>query len=94
MFPPPIVHKVARGITRDEHSRIIEREPNPERRDFYDFLWFTGASQSDGAILDNADVDRERRCRHPVRHAPAYLHEGLHAIAADRLAVVSKVAIG
>ena len=59
---PKLVYGEQRAITRDENSRIIERERNPERRDFYELCWHTGGSQSDVACLDNDDIDRIRRC--------------------------------
>ncbi|HEX5397709.1 MAG TPA: hypothetical protein VFY06_01500 [Verrucomicrobiae bacterium] len=68
---PPIVHKEARGITAEEHRRIVEREGNPERADFYDVIWFTGASQSDAAMLHNDDIDRKRRCFVLLRPSPS-----------------------
>ena len=59
---PKIVHKEQRAITEAEHHRIIARERNPERRDFYELCWFFGASQSDVASLHAEDLDYERRC--------------------------------
>jgi len=58
---PKIKHKDQRGITWDEHSRIIAREGNPERRDFYDLCWYLGGSQSDIAFLHAEDIDYRRR---------------------------------
>jgi len=58
---PKVTHKEMRGITWDEHCRIIEREKNPERRDYYELCYCFGGSQSDVAYLDNHDIDRERR---------------------------------
>ncbi len=58
---PKMVYGDQRTITRQEHLRIIEREKNLERRDFYEMLWETGGSQSDVACLENDDLDRERR---------------------------------
>lgn len=58
---PKIKHKEKRAITWDEHCRIIAREKNPERRDFYDLCWHFGGSQSDIASLDSTDFDRENR---------------------------------
>lgn len=54
---PKIKHKVKRAITWEEHCRIIEREGNPERRDFYELCWYLGGSQSDIANLDATDFD-------------------------------------
>lgn len=58
---PKIKHKEARATTWDEHCRIITREPNPERRDFYDLCYYLGGSQSDIAGLHGEDVDYENR---------------------------------
>jgi hypothetical protein len=54
---PKIVYKSKRAITREEHLRIVEREGNQERQDFYDLLWELGGSQSDIAYLEGEDVD-------------------------------------
>jgi len=59
---PKIKHKEQRAITWDEHVRIIAREGNPERRDFYELCWYFGGSQSDIANLQANDLDYERRC--------------------------------
>jgi len=58
---PKIKHKDQRGITWEEHSLIIDREGNPERRDYYDPCWYLGGSQSDIASLDAKDIDYQRR---------------------------------
>jgi len=55
-WPKP-VFKDKRAITAEEHAAIMEREVNSERRDFYELLWHTGASQSDAAFLNAEDVD-------------------------------------
>jgi integrase len=57
-----IKHKDKRAITWDEHCKIVERETNPERRDFYELCWHFGGSQSDIASLKAEDLDYERRC--------------------------------
>jgi integrase len=57
-----IEHKDSRALTWSEHRKIIERETNPERRDFYELCWHFGASQSDVASLKSEDLDFERRC--------------------------------
>jgi integrase len=54
---PAVRFKDKRAITWDEHSRIIERENNPERRAFYQLAWHIGASQSDLAHLEASNVD-------------------------------------
>jgi integrase len=58
---PGIEHKDQRAITWDEHCRIIAREGNPERRDFYELCWYFGGSQSDIASLHAEDIDYARR---------------------------------
>src|SRR5438132_6892697 len=54
---PPIRYKEKRGITLEEHTRIVEREKNPEFKAFYQLAWHMGASQSDLAHLQAEDVD-------------------------------------
>jgi integrase len=56
-----IKHKEMRAITWEEHCRIIERERNQERRDFYELCWHFGGSQTDIASLYAEDVDYENR---------------------------------
>src|SRR5262245_41962048 len=55
-WPKP-VYKSKRAITAEEHDAIVARETNPERQDFYELLWHTGASQTDAACLIAEDVD-------------------------------------
>jgi hypothetical protein len=55
-WPKP-VFKAKRAITAEEHAAIVQREQNTERRDFYELLWHTGASQTDAACLLAEDVD-------------------------------------
>jgi hypothetical protein len=40
---PKIQFGIKRGITAEEHARIIEAEKNVERRHYYQMLWETGA---------------------------------------------------
>ena len=49
--------KKRRAITEAEHHRSLAAESNPERRLYYELLWLTGASQSDGAELRAEQVD-------------------------------------
>jgi integrase len=58
---PKVAYKDQRGISRDEHQRILEREGNPERQDFYELCWYFGGSQSDIASLQAGDLDYKRR---------------------------------
>ena len=50
LFPKPIYRK-KRAITLEEHRRIVERELNAERRDYYELIWHTGGAQTDMARL-------------------------------------------
>jgi integrase len=59
-WPKP-VFKAKRAITAEEHAAIVPREPNAERRDFYELLWHTGASQMDAACMLAEDVDWNSR---------------------------------
>ena len=59
-WPKP-VFKTKRAITAEEHASVVQREQNPERRDFYEMLWHTGASQTDAACLRAEDVDWNTR---------------------------------
>ena len=54
---PKIEYKPKRAIRADEHQRIIEREPNPENRSFYELCWHLGGSQTDVANLEAASID-------------------------------------
>jgi integrase len=54
---PAIRHQPKRAITLEEHRRIVEREQNPERRDFYELCWHLGGSQGDIASLTADDID-------------------------------------
>jgi hypothetical protein len=58
---PGVHHKEKRAVTWGEHKAIIGREPNPERKAFYEMAWHLGASQSDIAFLEAHDIDWEQR---------------------------------
>ena len=58
---PQVKYRPKRGLTRDEHERIVGREHNPERRAFYQLLWELGGSQGDIARLNGEDIDWARR---------------------------------
>jgi integrase len=55
-WPRP-AFKSKRAITATEHAAIVARETNPERKDFYELLWHTGASQTDAAYLTAEDIN-------------------------------------
>jgi len=85
LWPKPVFKK-KRAITKAEHLAIIGREGNPERRDFYELLWHTGASQSDAAFLRAEDVNwtsrtiaytRQKLAHHdPANVKPALIRFG------------------
>ena len=54
---PAIEFKEKRGITWEEHQKIIAGESNAELRDYYELLWHLGGSQTDMASLRGEDVD-------------------------------------
>ncbi len=60
LWPKPIFRK-KRAISAAEHNAIIAREGNPERRDYYELLWHTGASQTDAACLRAEDINWSAR---------------------------------
>jgi integrase len=43
--------KPKRGITIEEHQRIIAAEQNEKRRHYYEMLWLIGAAQTDCSLL-------------------------------------------
>ena len=60
-WPEPKAKQHGRGITADEHRRILEAEHNVEQRLFYSLLWEVGAAQSDAANLSREDIDEENQ---------------------------------
>jgi len=54
---PKIRSKSMRAITDEEHKTVIASEKNQERRAFYELLYETGASQTDGANLCAENLD-------------------------------------
>ena len=58
---PAVRFKDKRAITWEEHSRIVARESNIERKAFYQLAWHIGASQSDLAYLQASNVDWPNR---------------------------------
>jgi len=64
---PSIRPKRKRGVTLAEHTMIVEREQNPERRAYYQLAWHLGASQSDLASLKATGQGAFRRPRNRVQ---------------------------
>ena len=54
---PKIEYKPKRAITAAEHQSIVERESNPENRNFYELCWHLGGSQTDVANLKADSID-------------------------------------
>jgi integrase len=65
---PVVRHKDKRGITFEEHQKIINREHNPATRAFYQLLWHLGGSQTDVATLTAEDIDWKNRTISYRRH--------------------------
>ncbi|HTL74047.1 MAG TPA: tyrosine-type recombinase/integrase [bacterium] len=58
---PKLDHATKRGITAEEHARILQAEQNVERKRYYELLWETGASQTDAASLCAENVNWNNR---------------------------------
>lgn len=58
---PTIEAKPKRGVTTEEHEKIISTECNQERKLYYKMLWEIGAAQSDGASLTAENIDWKDR---------------------------------
>jgi integrase len=56
---PKIKFREKRGITHEEHEKILAGERNSEWHAYYNLLWHLGGSQSDIAVLRAEDVDWE-----------------------------------
>ena len=59
---PKIRSKHRRAVTTEEHARIIASEKNTEKRAYYEFLYETGAAQSDAAELTAENIDWQKGC--------------------------------
>lgn len=80
---PPVQFKEKRAISLEEHCRVVEREQNPERRQFYELCWHLGGSQGDIANLRADDVDWENCTISFTRKktgVPVILHLGEEAL--------------
>jgi integrase len=56
---PPVRKQKFTAITEEEHRLIVEREPNIERKLYYEMLWETGGSQSDIASLHADQINHQ-----------------------------------
>ena len=77
---PKITFNPQRGVTLEEHLKIVAGEQNPEWRGYCEMLWHVGGSQSDIAGLSGDHVDRQNRIISYHRGktgSPAQLHFGV-----------------
>jgi integrase len=58
---PKVRKKGKRAVTEAEHVKLIEAVGDDEWRLYLKLLWFTGASQTDGANLTSANLDWKNR---------------------------------
>ena len=58
---PRIRFKPRRGITWEEHEKLLAREPDAERRAFLELIWHVGAAQIDLVSLTADNVDWSQR---------------------------------
>lgn len=79
---PKVKLKSRRGITRQEHEKIVVTETQQEWRLFFELLWEVGASQTDAALLTSENIDWEehvlyyRRKKLSIDSEPAILSIG------------------
>jgi len=60
-WPKPEGRGKRRGITFEEHSKIVAAERNEERRNYYELLWLVGAAQTDASLLTSQNVNWQTR---------------------------------
>jgi integrase len=58
---PKIRSKSKRAITAEEHGAVIALEKHSERRAYYEFLYETGAAQTDAANMSAENIDWSNR---------------------------------
>jgi integrase len=58
---PKITKKLRRAVTEQEHQKLLTIIGGPEWRLYLQLLWFTGASQTDGAELTDKNIDWTNR---------------------------------
>ena len=58
---PKTTKKLRRALTAAEHQTLVEAAHDPEWKLYLQLLWFTGASQTDGANLTDKNVDWTNR---------------------------------
>jgi len=76
---PRVRFKARRGITWEEHQKLLARENDPEKHAFLALLWHLGAAQIDLVSLTAENVDWSNRTISYARRKtgkPAILHFG------------------
>jgi integrase len=58
---PKVQKKIRRAVTEAEHQTLVTAVTDPEWRLYLKLLWFTGASQTDGATLTSDNLDWTNR---------------------------------
>ena len=58
---PKVEKKIRRAITEEEHKLMLGAVSNAEWSLYLQLLWFTGASQTDGANLTSKNLDWKNR---------------------------------
>ncbi len=58
---PAIQFKAKRAITEAEHRQIVQCEPDPAKRAYFQLLWHLGGAQTDIATLTAEDVDWQHK---------------------------------
>jgi integrase len=58
---PRVKFKARRGITWEEHQKLLARENDPEKHAFFELLWHVGAAQIDMVSLTAENVDWSNR---------------------------------
>ena len=58
---PRIKFKDRRGITSEEHQKLLAREKDPEKHAFLELIWHVGAAQIDLVSLTAENVDWSNR---------------------------------
>lgn len=86
---PASKSKDKRGITLQEHEKIIAAERNTERRHYYELLWEIGAAQTDTALLIADNIDWQRRALQYQRKKTGM---GVHSNRSPARSIVAEVA--
>ena len=88
---PAIQLKRKRGVTVEEHRRIITAEGDIERRHFYELLWEVGAAQTDAVMPATENIDWSRRV---LSYERCKTGEWAYLIIGERLEELASNALG